>query len=137
MALDVEDELAGVERGTRDLKIERGVGVELEIAAATTCCPVGRIHAEQSGRRATGRYQERTAALSKPPRVARRRFECEMPRVAMHRFQRNGRKFSVGRRVELDRQSRAVRIVTIVHRELASTGWASSSKPSRIRFGSH
>src|SRR5262249_20707663 len=50
--------------------------------------------------------------------VDRGRIAREMIRAMMHGLERNRRELAVGRRVELDRESRAIGVVAVAHGEV-------------------
>src|SRR5206468_5928656 len=133
--LHIEDKLIAIERRARKVQIERRLVRHVEITAAPTGGGIRRVHPEQRRRSAACGNEKRASRERKTPRMLVGLLERNSARVVMQRRERNRRELAVGRRVELDRQPRAVGIVAITHRwsgRVARPSYCSLISPSNF-----
>ena len=115
VSLDVEDELAAVDDGPRELEVEGRLGVDLVEPAAPALAGVRHVHGqERAGRPARG-HEEAAPIEAEAPRVRLGRLRREMMCLVVHPLERDRGELAVGRRVELHRQAPAVGIVDRAH----------------------
>ncbi len=115
MTLHVEDELAALDGGARELEIEAGILGYVEPAAAHTGAGIGGIHAEQGGGDPAGGDHEPAAFQPQAPGIDVRGLVRALVGLVVHRGEGYRRKLTVARAVELDRQAPAVRVVSLAH----------------------
>ena len=131
--LHVEDELAVAELRGGELRLERGLGLELEETAAPAGGSVRGVESEQRARCAAGGDEEFPAREAEAARVARRRLVREAVRGEVSRRERHRDELAVRGRVELDGEPRAVRIdgwIAAMSRHLAHLREADDSSPA-------
>ncbi len=115
MPLYVEDELAALDGGARELEIEARVLGNVEPAPAHAGAGIGGIHPEQGGGDPAGGDHEPAAFQPQAPGIDVRRLVRALVGLVVHRGEGYRRKLTVARAVELDRQAPAIRVVSLAH----------------------
>src|SRR5262245_17746755 len=114
--LYIEDKLTlTAEPRLRELRLQGGFSFHLEEAAALARCGVGRVEREQRARRAASRNQKFATANPQALGVVARRLVRQAVSSAVGWRERNRREFSVGSRIQLDRQPPAFGIDHVFH----------------------
>ena len=118
MALHIEDEFVAINGRARGDEIERCGAVKIEVAAARAVFCVSRVHAEERSGNTAGRNQEAATIKTEPLCIGICGLVRQQIGMMVHALKRNRREFTIGRRIELYRQTRTFGIVAIFHRGL-------------------
>ncbi len=132
MSLHIEDELGAIDRRSRQLQIALRLGRKVVEAATLSGACVGRIHRQQGRCRAASGYEEVTPTDTETTCNFGGGVARAAAGLVVHGLQRNRRVFAVGRGVEFDRQTLALRIMVIAHQTSHAGGRQTTRSYDRL-----